>query len=339
MTTLHAYVIGQKVEYFSHTMNGWVLSYVKGLNPDGTYRLNTKKSADPRLIRTLLCSQVPETVQPNPIQEQKPNLGVRPKSILTSAISPQLPVMPSHPHVISGPFQVTLKSSLRLSGNQGFDLSLYKAELLSQLQLPATCTISRMVGFSGGQNEGIWFISSGRSKTFCLKVVRSGRKFPSVPSEKENYVEILSRFPAIMHDASLTFPQKVFYVSSFDVIAMPVAKGDRMAEVISRIVSQGDDERLRSVFRAVGRQLRIFHNTYAGTQHGDLQSSNIFIELGNDVGVSFIDLGGMGLTGSLGKRDFEYFLESISLLAKTYGPDFARTATASFIDGYVNYSE
>lgn len=337
MTTLPAFVIGQKVEYFSHTMNGWVLSYVKGPNPDGTYRLNTKKSADPRLIRGLLCSTVAESetlTAPN----LKPNLGVRTKPTSTSAIAPQLAVITSRHHVVPGPFQVTLKSIFRAAHSQGFDLSLYKAELLSQLQLPTTYNISRMVGFSGGQNESIWFVGSGSTRTFCFKVVKSGRKFPSVPSEKENYVEILSRYPAIMDDASLTFPQKVFCVSSFDVIAMPVAKGDRMAEVISRIVSKNDEERLRSVFLAVGRQLRIFHKTYAGTQHGDLQSSNIFIEMGTDVGVSFIDLGGMGLTGSLGKRDFEYFLESITLLAKTYGPDFARTATASFIDGYVNYT-
>ena len=299
--------IGQKVEYYSQTMNGWVLSYVKGVNPDGSYKLNTKKAAHPSHLRPLL--------------------SVNPAPIIAPAVAPKR-------SVIGGPFVVMFKASI--FPNRPLDLSACKSELLSNLGLNALShNVKRMNGFTGGQNEGIWFITNqSDTKLYCLKVVKSGRKFPSLPSERENYTEILSRYPSIREDMYLTFPQKIFSFSSlYEVFVMPVARGDRMAETVSRIMSSGDMDQLREVFKSVGRQLRLFHANYGGTQHGDLQSSNIFIDLSSGVGVTLIDLGGMGLAS---KSDMEYFLESISLLAKTYGTEFERTATASFIEGYVN---
>jgi hypothetical protein len=299
--------IGQKVEYYSQTMNGWVLSYVKAVNPDGSYKLNTKKAAHPSLVRPLLSANPAYTIAP--------------------ATAPKR-------SVIGGPFVVLLRSCV--FPNRPLDLSACKSELLSNLCLdPLSHNVKRMSGFSGGQNEGIWFVTNqSDTKLYCFKVVKSGRKFPSVASERENYTDILSRYPSIREDMYLTFPHKIFSLSSvYEVFVMPVAKGDRMAETVSRIMSSGDMDQLRDVFRSVGRELRLFHGKYGGTQHGDLQSSNIFIDLSSGVGVTLIDLGGMGQAS---KGDMEYFLESISLLAKTYGSEFERTATASFIDGYVN---
>ena len=48
--------------------------------------------------------------------------------------------------------------------------------------------------------------------------------------------------------------------------------------------------------------------------------------------MSFIDLGGMG--SNVQATDIEYFRESIKLLAKTYGVEFERRSTDSFLQGY-----
>jgi tRNA A-37 threonylcarbamoyl transferase component Bud32 len=113
---------------------------------------------------------------------------------------------------------------------------------------------------------------------------------------------------------------------------MPVAPGERMAEVLSRV--KDDAATLVQIFAGVGKALAAFHRNYPGCQHGDLQSSNIFISLlKSQVEVTFIDLGGMGLK-TLGKSDLEYFRESIQLLARTYGPDFERIASSAFFHSY-----
>ena len=290
------------MEYYSRTMSGWVLSYVKGVNPDGTYKLNTKKSADPRLMRTLLEEHRTPLVSIRTIQQ--------PSQFRVSLIQ--------HP----------------LKFGRPVDLTLHKAEIFSLLGLPGNWGMTRMEGFTGGQNEGIWFVSNGSDKVYCLKIVGSRRKFASVPSECENYVELLNRFPAITRDKNLTFPIRILSMSDqFDIFVMPVARGGRMAELISRILLCDDESRsqLRSLFIAVGSELRRFHAKYSGTQHGDLQTSNIYVD--SNAGVCFIDVGGMGMKG-LGKSDVEYFLESINLLARTYGAEFERVATASFVQGY-----
>lgn len=317
--------VGAKVEYYSQTMNGWVLSYVKGINPDGTYRLNTKKAASPQLIRPLLEAGV--NVRPPLIA----NRTMKPPVVKVVAKEPQ------RRQPLAGQFIEPIGTTRSLMSHEGFDLSLYSRELFSHLQVPSHCVMSKMQGFSGGQNNGIWFISNPQerlhSRIYCLKVVRSGRKFDLVPSERENYIELLKMFPEIIGDCRLSFPQKIFSLSTYDIFVMPVARGDRMAEVVSRVVSYNDSEKLRLIFKAVGVRLRSFHSDYKGTQHGDLQTSNIFIDQGKEIDVTFIDLGGMGLK-NVGKSDVAYFLESIGLLAKTYGTDFERAATAAFVEGY-----
>ena len=280
-------------------MSGWVLSYVKGVNPDGTYRLNTKKAADPKLIRALLVDSVPNRRPPLVRLDQQPFLIT----------------LPSHS------FQ--LESTL--------DLHMYKKDILDILGLSGSHGFNKMTGFSGGQNEGIWFIPN----LYCLKVVRSGRRFSSIPSERENYINLLNRFPRIIEDHNACFPKRILTISNvYDIFVMPIARGDRMAELISRI--QSSDTLLRLLFIAVGKQVRRFHATYGGTQHGDLQTSNIFVDfpsVPSDPMVTLIDLGGMGTKGQM-KSDIEYFLESIKLLAKTYGVEFETLSTRAFIEGY-----
>ena len=317
------YAIGAKVEYFSDTMNGWVLSYVRGMNEDGTYRLNSKKSALASRIRPLLTEPIPSASS-----KAKP------------AILAAKPLPASGWDRISCPGPFITAITLRTSNMAALEVSDYKKELCgsSVLGIGEECRIVRMSGFTGGQNEGIWFVVSAVSgrRQFCLKAVKSDRKFSSVPSERETYVDLMGRFSGIAKDSQLCFPVKIVQLVSFpskaavwDVIVMPVAAGERLAEVIGKI--HKNKEKLKEVFAAVGGRLRMFHYEYAGAQHGDLQSSNIFVDLAS-MAVTLIDLGSMGRSHA--KSDFEYFKESIVLLAKTYGQDFESVAMSAFSHSY-----
>ncbi len=295
---------GTKVEYFSETMNGWVLSYVKGVNADGTYCLNTKKSAPMSRVRSLIAC------------------------VSSCAIS-----MPS-----AWQFVVSLQF------RNSTDLAMYRNEILSILGLRGSdYSIVRMGGFTGGQNEGIYFVqSSVQGKLMCMKLVRSGRIYETVPSELDHCLGNLSRFPELCSDAHVTFPSRVIQleqnrVAKFDVFVMPLARGERMAEAIgdsaNSLCISSNKRKIESIFEAVGNQLKSFHLRYTNTQHCDLQTSNIFLELRSGGWfVTFIDLGGMG--SQVLTSDVEYFRESIRLLSRTYGSEFEHLAAAAFEKGY-----
>ena len=269
--------VGSRVEYFSDSMNAWVMSYVQGVNADGTYKLNTKKCADRAKIRPLIDSS--------------------PVSILTA---------------------------LRNLPRNTKDLCLLKPQLMEALSLVGDFKIEKMSGFSGGQNEGIYFLSG--PKKLCLKLVSNTRRFQSIPTECESYEALLKKFPKITSDSLVTFPTHVLTgIPGLDVIVMPVAKGQRMAEVIGHTVS--DISKVTKMFHSTGVALARFHRDYM--QHGDLQSSNIFVH--NLTEITFIDLAGMKNKGC---SDIEYFSESIRLLAKTYGSQFETASSAAFLDGY-----
>jgi hypothetical protein len=338
------YEIGMRVEYYSDSLNGWVLSYVKGYNPDGTYQLNTKKSANASKIRSLItCKDMSKgTLQ---------KLSRIEKS--TTPIEPQQPIRTS---ARIGSHQSTTSTIHRLRGtdyvvsiplrrsSSSLDLLEYKAEILSQLNLTFDHAMTRMRGFTGGQNEGIFFIQTPQSIggetpkiLYCLKTVRGGRKFDTVPCERENYISIKSRYPSIVEDDDVAFPKRVFEFSdksnSWDVFVMKVARGERMAEVIGRLVKSGQWNELAKVYHQVGSSLQKFHHRYNSTQHCDLQCSNIYIHgIGESLTVTLIDLGGMG--SNVQGNDVEYFSESIRLLARTYGSEFERIAIKNFSSGY-----
>ena len=284
--------IGSRVEYYSDSMKAWVMSYVKGVNADGTYRLNTKKCADPSRIRLLMASVLVET-----------------------------PPKASSPLVV------------RVPGISGLDLC--GGEILQYLPPCSAPTITRMSGFSGGQNGGIWFVSSNGVKVYCLKLVSRVGKYESVLPEREAYLLIASKFPSIRFDESIKFPCRILtgLFLEHDVIVMPVARGERMAEVVGTVVRAPQGmKRIALIFHAVGATLHQFHKKYNNTQHGDLQSSNIFVH--NDTTVEFIDVGGM--TKKSATPDTEYFRESIRLVGKTYGLQFITVATRAFDEGYAS---
>jgi hypothetical protein len=219
-------------------------------------------------------------------------------------------------------------------------LNDYKGEVLSRLNLTFDHSIARMSGFTGGQNDGIFFIQSVSFKLYCLKVVRGGRKFDSVPSERENYLAIKKKFPDIVGDENVCFPRcimsfsrQVGGVDGWDVFVMNVARGERMAEVVGRLVKSNDLNKLGQVCLQVGIQVVKFHQRYFSTQHCDLQCSNIYIDTSQQpCVVTLIDLGGMG--SNVQGNDVDYFQQSIRLLGRTYGSEFEKIAIENFSKGY-----
>jgi hypothetical protein len=289
------YAIGTKVEYLSESMNGWIQSLVRGHNADGTYILNTKKTAHPSRVRLILVNS----------DSKKPVRQVHPISILSTV-------------------HVQCQSS---------DLLVYTAHILGALNLTFDHGLVKMKGLTGGQNEGIYFITSPQKDTrkYCLKVVKSVRVFPSIPTERERYLELMHLYPnELSRDKRISFPIRILQfaeTSPYDVIVMECAKGERMAELVARLVSSADKSSLAQIFEQVGIELKKFHSRYGGLQHGDLQVSNIYVD---QTSITFIDVGGMSRNGD----DVDYFVKSITILAKTYGPEFEVIARSSFNRGY-----
>ena len=291
------YSVGTKVEYLSESVNGWIQSTVRGQNADGTYSLNIKKTAHPSRVRLMLTNS----------DSSKTAKLVPPTSIVSIV------------HV----------------QDKSRDLQVYTAQILSTLNLTFDYALVKMKGLTGGQNEGIYFITSpGQGgRYYCLKVVKSGRVFPSVPTERERYLELMTEYsPEIFQDKRISFPIRILQfvlgtIPMYDVIVMECAKGERMAELVGKLVSSADMSSLALVFEQVGIELKHLHARYRGMQHGDLQVSNIYVDKGSIV---FIDVGGMSRQGD----DVEYFVKSIHMLAKTYGSEFERIASSSFLRGY-----
>lgn len=300
---MSVFSVGSKVEYYSESMNGWIQAVVRGHNPDGTYCLNIKKSAHASRVRSILSCK--------PSRREPPSLS-------------------SYCLVVS------------VEGSVAHDFQSYTARILTALKLTFDHRIVRMKGLAGGQNEGIYFITTPHPENgfkYCLKLVKSARVFPSIPSERERYMNLVSRYaPLILEDEHVCFPRQILQLTprtgpSYDLFVMHCAKGERMAELIGQLIANKDWDRVSNVFKLVGVHLRNFHSQYGGAQHGDLQVSNIFVE--NESEIVFIDIGGMATTTS--GSDVEYFEKSISILAKTYGPMFEKLAISSFRKGYDVY--
>lgn len=198
---------------------------------------------------------------------------------------------------------------------------------------PGSCMEAHV---AGGQNHGIWFLGD-----FALKLVRSARKFPLLPSEVENVVRLQAQYPSIVDDPSLTFPVKVFNCvghagsEPLSLLAMRRARGQELANLVA-MWPFGQREQVGRVFEDVGRALRAVHSRYGGAQHGDLHPSNIFFDAEaaarGDGAISFIDVGGMGML--TGESDEQHFAASLQIYAGFYGPDFAVEGFRRFQAGY-----
>jgi len=225
-----------------------------------------------------------------------------------------------------------------------------QGQLISKMCLHGDCKVEEMQGFQGGLNQGIWFARIGEEE-FVLKLVRCSSTVPGIPTDAESYHEIIHKFHSVAEDPALAFPVAIFGVHMctttshglfigtgleaaekvHDLIVMRKMPGERLAELIGRLWYAKQVPSLLNVLEHVGRCLAEFHVRYDGTQHGDFQPSNIFVEESTDR-VSLIDLGGMSVPGV--ETDVEHFLEALRLLSGFYGEKLLIDGRQSFEQGY-----
>jgi len=239
---------------------------------------------------------------------------------------------------ISGPLA---GGEIRFSGEFDAAGEEVRQQLLSVLGFSARSKVEKMLGFSGGLNHGIWFLSGtcGESgsdyEELVLKLVRCHRIADNVPTEAENLVKVHREHSSISKDEILAFPIKIFScfdgpTKKHDLIVMRKVPGERLAEVICRKFYNNQLTLLDAIFEKLGATLAAFHVRY-GKQHGDFQPSNIFYDDATDV-VYFIDIGGMGLPTS--DTDVEHFRGAMTLLAGAYSPTLHEELAEAFQRGY-----
>jgi len=222
-------------------------------------------------------------------------------------------------------------------------------QLVRKLGVSPNSKIEAMQGFSGGLNEGIWFlrdpqnsVSLGRpsSGDLVLKLVKCKRIAPSVPTEAENILKVAAQHPSICGDLSVAFPVRVFSCMGpsgkrYDLIVMERCRGKQLAEIMATKWHSGKVLELLSIFEHVGRCVAAFHQKYGNMQHGDLQPSNIFFDE-ELCQCTLIDVGGIGIRTA--ETDAEHFGKSLKLMGSAYGPQISVDGVRHYLSGYARGS-
>jgi len=215
-----------------------------------------------------------------------------------------------------------------------------RLQILSRLGFTSSATLEKMTGFSGGLNQGIWFVSGSRSGSYeelVLKLVRCSRIAPNVPTEAENLQKLRVEHPKLVKESLVAFPVKILSVADAngckcnDLIVMRKVSGERLAELFCRKYYEKQEEHLFQICEEIGRLLADFHRRYDNMQHGDFQPSNVFYDEASDT-IAFIDIGGMGIPTV--DDDVSHFRQAMNLLANAYGPTLHANCIEAFDRGY-----
>lgn len=262
--------------------------------------------------------------------------------------SPQVPMQ--GPAATGGPGakprggQLPLQGALKMAGDR-FDPNALLPQILSGLGFAGQAAqVEAMQGFTGGLNDGVWFLTV-QTRVYALKLVTSSRKFPTLPTEAENLTRLSRAFPHIRDDDAVAFPLKIFDCITAagkkvkNLIVMRKADGQRFAEWIGSKVNSQRSAEVFVACESLGKALKMFHQKYPGSQHTDFQPSNIYyVEPGaggaaqkNARLFTFIDIGGMG--APVMESDKDHFIKSLEILGKAYGQPFVRGATQAFQKG------
>jgi len=223
--------------------------------------------------------------------------------------------------------------------NDVFDPS--EPRLREQLaeKLGSFSCIEQMKGFSGGLNEGVWFMYG--EEDLALKLVKCQRIACNVPTEAENLERVFQEHPGIGADETIAFPVKLCgcFLSDgskkYDLIVMRKIPGERLAEVLSKLYHAKQEPVLHAIWYAVGQQLAAFHDRYQ-KQHGDFQPFNIFYDEESGA-IRFIDVGGMGIPTM--DNDKEHLREAMTLLKSGYGESLLDALYSDFSQGYDAYEQ
>merc|ERR1719487_70156 len=380
--------VGERVQYWSDTFYKWVDAAVVKVNRDGSLDLDVKRGAHPNRIRphgsigdgppvlngdgapghmgsVLLPSTPPQSTPPmsppesmnewethdaraqqlsraEPGFEPRPTAAPAPADAASGAPKQFAALMPMPSCPLAG--------QLRMDGDK-FEASRELPRILESLGLPAEtrANVEAMTGFTGGLNEGVWFLTveapglNGMTH-FAMKLVSSRRKYPTMPTEVENFHHMCMRWPAMRRDPTLAFPVKLLDClppsakPTQNLIIMPRAIGTRLGDWLGLANARGQMDQIVASMESLGRDLRAFHEKYS-THHADFQPSNVYLgRLSGQQGYEgeqqnvLIDIGGVGT--AVGETDQVHFTKSLELLGKAYGADFVRSATDAFMDGY-----
>jgi len=198
------------------------------------------------------------------------------------------------------------------------------SQLVAKLGLNSNAIVEPLKGFSGGRNEGIWFLTDkrgARTEQYVMKLVLCHRCHQSVPTEVEQFVKLSKDHPGLRTDKEVAFPLKLFACQNagqrrYDLIIMRPAAGTRLAEVLSHKWYSQQIQDLLKILRCFGACLKQYHLRYDRTQHSDLQPSNVFWDEATQT-VTFIDLGGMGLPTV--ETDNEHFKKAFRMMTEKWG--------------------
>mmetsp|Transcript_29846 Transcript_29846/g.47689 ORF Transcript_29846/g.47689 Transcript_29846/m.47689 type:complete len:573 (+) Transcript_29846:22-1740(+) len=208
-----------------------------------------------------------------------------------------------------------------------------RSQVLAKLGLPKEAAVTRLTGFCGGQNQGVWVVQdpSGQ-RSLVLKLVPS-RCHLGMPSEADRFERICRDHPSIENDPTIAFPIKVLKcvghagVNFHDLIVMREVAGQPLGEVLAFKRSGGHMYESMQLLRQLGSFLARFHNAYNNKQHGDFQLSNIFYDASSG-GFAMIDIADMG---NAVESDISHFCQSIRMV---FGHEFYIDAKRHFEEGY-----
>lgn len=240
--------------------------------------------------------------------------------------------------------------ALRLEGDAFDPADPDTRNLLNEaLGLEPTIEIAALAE-NAGLNGGVWALrdpGGGQGERIMKLRPRhaDGSKSSAfLPEESEHFLNLFQDFPAIDEDPAVVFPTHVLacYGSASaprlaDIIVMRRAPGLTLAILIHELSlsedGQGAMRELMVVFEKVGRHLADFHVRYGGSQHNDMQQSNILVDAADDHRITFIDLGSTGVP--IANSDLRHFNRSLRGLAAVY-PDFpfSEDGYAAFERGY-----
>lgn len=278
------------------------------------------------------------------VQLPKPRKSFFPPLFMGVGIEMERPIEPAIPSSSAPERPVSShnhdRDELRIRGGSFDPLQpQMRSQIASQLGFDGAAKLEKMAGFSGGLNEGIWFMSgemAGRHEDLVLKLVRCKRIASNIPTEAENLEGLMLEHPELASDSLVAFPIKIFDVADDDgkcnnLIVMRKVPGERLAELICRKYYSKQEAHLIGIFEELGKQLAVFHKRYGNMQHGDFQPSNIFYDEASDT-LSFIDVGGMGIPTV--DDDVSHLCQAMNLLAHSYGPSLHEDCIAAFDKGY-----
>jgi hypothetical protein len=190
-----------------------------------------------------------------------------------------------------------------------------------------------------GSTEGIWLLKDSAGTNLEMRLIRSERKYPQIPTDSEKFATLACNCPDIMSDPSLCFPSMMLKCCEpngkevYDLLVIRQAKGRRIAEIVAHNYRQGNQESLVEIFEKLGSYLADFHRRYQ-MQHGHCNASNVFYDEATHA-FTMINLADISAKAYDAENDdVTYFNRKMMALSEFYGSEFLARCAMSLQKGY-----